>query len=190
MPSPIKILLWVILSLMLVACAREEPVEVVVEEEPEITKVDEAESLVVADGSFKCLSDMTKVRHFYVDNLLGDLDATVAVAESTDGGVYPPGSVVSLVPAEVMIKHPEGFNAATRDWEFFELDVSAEGSTIINRGFVDVINQFGGNCFACHVKAEPQYDLICERGHGCDDLPVTREQIVAIQSQDPRCEAG
>ena len=143
--------------------------------------------LIVDETTFKCLEDMTRVRHFFVDNLLDDLEATVAIAESTDGGIYPPGSVVQLVPGEVMIKHPTGFNAATRDWEFIELDVTAEGSSIRNRGFTDVINRFGGNCFGCHIKAEPKYDLICETDHGCDPLPVTREFIAGIQAEDPRC---
>lgn len=143
--------------------------------------------LTIDASSFVCLEEMTAIRHFFVDNLLGDLDATVAVAESTDGGVYPPGSVVQLVPTEVMVKHQPGWNAATRDWEFFELDVSAEGSSIRNRGFVDVVNKFGGNCFGCHIKAEPKYDLICELEHGCDAIPVTREMIAGIQSADPRC---
>lgn len=144
--------------------------------------------LTIDADTFKCLDDMTKVRHFFVDNLLGDLQSTLAIAESTEGGVYPPGSVVQLVPTEVMIKHGEGWNAATRDWEFFELDVSADGSSIRNRGFTDVVNRFGGNCFACHIKAEPQYDLICERDHGCDPIPITREVIAGIQSEDPRCD--
>ena len=78
--------------------------------------------ITVGDGNFRCMSEMTKVRHFYVDNLLGDIDATVAVASSTSGGDYPPGSVLQLVPTEVMIKQPPGFSPATRDWEFFELD--------------------------------------------------------------------
>lgn len=144
--------------------------------------------LVVDADTFHCLADMTRVRHFFVDNLLGDVEATRAVAESTEGGIYPPGSVVQLVPTEVMIKHRPGYNAATRDWEFFELDVSADGSSIRNRGFVDVVNKFGGNCFGCHIKAEPRFDLICERDHGCDEIPITREQIAAIQDADPRCQ--
>ena len=143
--------------------------------------------LSVDENDFKCLDSMTRVRHFFVDNLLGEMDATVAIANSTEGGIYPPGSVVQLVPTEVMVKHPPGWNAATRDWEFFELDVSAGGSSIRNRGFADVVNKFGGNCFACHIKAEPRFDFICELDHGCESIPVTREQIAAIQEQDPRC---
>jgi len=147
----------------------------------------EAQPLTIDAGSFGCLAEMTKIRHFFVDNLLGDLEATVAVAESPDGGVYPPGSVVQLVPTEVMVKHPSGYSAATRDWEFFELGVSAEGTSITTRGSVDVVNRFGGNCLDCHIQAEPQYDLICELDHGCDPIPVTREQIAAVQAADPRC---
>ncbi len=147
----------------------------------------ESNELTIEASDFKCLTEMTRVRHFFVDNLLGDLEATVAVAEKTDGARYPPGSVVQLVPTEVMVKHRPGWNAITRDWEFFELDVSAEGSSIRNRGFTDVVNKFGGNCFGCHIKAEPKFDLICEQDHGCDPIPITREMIADIQAQDPRC---
>lgn len=138
--------------------------------------------------TFQCIRDLTPVRGFYVDNLLGDVDATVAIAQSETGGVYPPGSVVQLVPTEVMIKREAGFNPATKDWEFFELDVSAEGTSIRGRGFADVVNRFGGNCFACHVKARPEWDLICETGHGCDPIPLTPVMLKAIQKTDPRCE--
>lgn len=165
------------------AVARDEAAE----PKPAIAEATEPAQLEIDESQFKCLDEMTPVRHFFVDNLLGDLDATVAVAQSTDGGVYPPGSVVQLVPTEVMIKHGPGWNAATRDWEFFELDVSADGSRIRNRGFVDVVNRFGGNCFACHIKAEPRFDLICEQDHGCDPIEITREQIAEIQRADPRC---
>ena len=82
--------------------------------------------------SFRCIRKMTPVRQFYVDNLRGNLDATLAVANSTTGGVYPPGSVIQLIPGEVMVKRDNGFNAATHDWEFFELDVSKDGTQIRN----------------------------------------------------------
>ncbi len=146
------------------------------------------QSLSISAETFDCIRDMTPVRGFYVDNLQGDLDATLAVANSPDGGVYPPGSVVQLVPGEVMVKHPEGFSPATKDWEFFELDVSPAGSSIRNRGFVDVVNRFGGNCFACHVQAKPQWDMICETDHGCEPIPLTRDVLLLLQKTDPRCE--
>jgi hypothetical protein len=58
--------------------------------------------------SFRCMTEMTKVRQFYVDNLLGNLDATLAIANSTTCGKYPPGSVIQLVPTEVMVKRETG----------------------------------------------------------------------------------
>ncbi len=146
----------------------------------------ETASLEISDTSFRCLTEMTKVRGFFVDNLMGDLDATIAIAEA-EQGVYPPGSVVQLVPGEVMVKHPKGFNAATKDWEFFELNVNENGSEIGKRGFVDVVNKFGGNCFACHIQARPEFDLICEQDHGCEPIALTRDMISLIQKTDPRC---
>src|SRR5262249_2944617 len=78
--------------------------------------------------SFRCITEMTHVRQFYVDNLLGNLEATLAVANSATGGTYPPGTVIQLVPTEVMVKRDKGFNPVTHDWEFFELDVSKDGT--------------------------------------------------------------
>jgi hypothetical protein len=86
-----------------------------------------------------------------------------------------------------MVKQQKGFSPVTNDWEFFELDVSKEGSKIRKRGFADVVNHFGGNCFACHVKARPEFDFVCELEHGCDPIPITRRMIAAIQKTDPRC---
>lgn len=150
---------------------------------------DSQKQLDVTEALFKCLTEMSKSSSgaFFVDNILGDVDATVAVANSETGGEYPPGSLVSLVPSEVMIKHQQGWNAATNDWEFFELTVSEAGSEIAVRGTTEVVNQFGGNCFGCHMLARPEWDLICGTGHGCAPLPIDRETIAAIQNSDPRC---
>jgi len=141
----------------------------------------------VTDTSFKCVTKMTKVRGFYVDNLLGHLDQTLAVANSPTGGTYPPGSVLQLVPTEVMVKQAQGTNAATHDWEFFELDVSPNGTKIRKRGYTDVVNRFGGNCFGCHVAAKPEWDLVCEESHGCAPIPITPAMFSALHTSDPRC---
>jgi hypothetical protein len=148
---------------------------------------DNAKQIEITDASFTCLTDMQKAGDFFIDNLLGNLEATLAVALSESGGKYPAGSVLSLIPSEVMVKHQEGWNPATNDWEFFELAVSAAGSTITSRGTTDVVNRFGGNCFGCHQLARPEWDLVCGTDHGCAPLPVTREQINGIQASDPRC---
>jgi hypothetical protein len=141
----------------------------------------------ITENSFRCVTQMTHVRHYYVDNLAGNLAGTVHAAESTTGEPYPVGSVLQLVPTEVMVKREKGYNAATHDWEFFELDISADGTKIRTRGFAEVVNRFGGNCFACHIKAQPQWDLICDNSHGCDPIPLTRAMTGALSRTDPRC---
>jgi hypothetical protein len=140
----------------------------------------------VDDNSFKCITDMTPVRHFYVDNLLGNVEGTVAVAKAGKGD-YPEGSVLQLMPNEVMIKQQKGFNPETHDWEFFFIDVDKNGSKIFTRGFAEVNNRLGLNCFACHSQAKPEFDLVCEQDHGCDPIPVTRAMFGALQRTDPRC---
>lgn len=145
------------------------------------------EPMKVDADSFRCIREMTPVRHFYVDNLLGNLEGTLAAANAPKGAIYPPGSVVQLVPSEVMVKREAGFSPATGDWEFFELDVSDKGSSVRARGFAEVNNRFGGNCFACHAPARQPWDFVCEEGHGCEAIPVTRKMIGALQRSDPRC---
>lgn len=143
--------------------------------------------LEITEASFGCIRDMKAVRGFYVGNLLGNVDATVAAANAPNGAVYPPGSIVQLVPGEAMVKHHAGYNAATKDWEFFELEPSAAGTKIRVRGATDVVNQFGGNCLSCHAQAEAKWDMICEQTHGCAPIPVTPVMARAIQNTDPRC---
>ena len=145
------------------------------------------EAMKVDADSFRCIREMTPVRHFYVDNLLGNLEGTLAAANAPKGAIYPPGSVVQLVPSEVMVKREAGFSPATGDWEFFELDVSDKGASVRARGFAEVNNRFGGNCFACHAPARQPWDFVCEEGHGCESIPVTRKMIGALQRSDPRC---
>jgi hypothetical protein len=147
-----------------------------------------AAPITISAGTFRCITQMTPVRGFYVDNLLGDLQGTLKVARSTNGGVYPAGSVVQLIPTEVMVKQPAGTNPATRDWEFFELDITEKGAASFRgRGFTNVVNRFGGNCLGCHVAARPEWDMICEQNHGCAPVPLTRAMIEALQRSDARC---
>jgi len=141
----------------------------------------------VNDSTFHCIRQMTPVRHFYVDNLRGNIAATLAAANNPKGAVYPEGSVVQLVPTEAMVKREKGFSSATGDWEFFELDVSKDGSRIRKRGFAEVNNRFGNNCFGCHAPARDPWDFICETGHGCTPLPFDHTMSGALQRSDPRC---
>jgi hypothetical protein len=143
--------------------------------------------VTVNESSFRCIRQMTPVRHFYVDNLLGNKEGTLAAANAPKGAIYPAGSVVQLVPTEAMVKRETGFSPATGDWEFFELDVSNSGSNILKRGFAEVNNRFGKNCFACHVPAREPWDFVCESGHGCEPIPIDHAMTGALQRSDPRC---
>ena len=152
-----------------------------------LTATQAATPVKVNDSTFRCMRKMTPVRHFYVDNLLGNLVGTLAAANAPKGAVYPAGSVVQLVPTEAMVKREGGFSPATGDWEFFELDVSATGTKIDKRGFAEVNNRFGKNCFACHAPARDPWDFICETNHGCEPIPIDHQMTGALQRSDPRC---
>lgn len=142
----------------------------------------------VDDNSFKCILNMQKVRHFYVDNLLGDIQGTVKVAQANKGE-YPVGSVLQLIPNEVMVKQPKGFSPVTKDWEFFFIDVDKNGQKIYKRGFAEVNNRLGLNCFTCHIKAREEHDFTCgeNSANGCDPLPLSQAMFGAMQRTDPRC---
>lgn len=149
-----------------------------------------APTVQVDASSFRCIRQMQPVRLFFVDNLLGNHAGTLAAANAPKGAIYPPGSVVQLVPTEAMVKREPGFSPATGDWEFFELQVSAQGSRIHTRGFAEVNNRFGKNCFGCHAPAREPWDFVCETGHGCDTIPIDHQMTGALQRSDPRCGAA
>jgi hypothetical protein len=151
----------------------------------------EAKKVEVTEASFKCLHEMTKVGDMYVDNLLGDLDATLAVAKSAAGGTYPPGSVVQLFPVEAMVKLEKGAHPSTNDWKFFTLDVSPEGHKITQEGFEEVKNPLG-TCISCHQQpSAPQADMICAAGNACPPVVFpginSEDLIPALQKMDQRC---
>jgi hypothetical protein len=144
--------------------------------------------ITVTAADFDCILNWQKVRGFRVKRIGGGaLAESLAVANNANGGNYPPGTVLQLVPTEAMVKREPGFSPATKDWEFFALNAQRSGTTITSRGTTNVINAFGGNCFNCHDKAQPQWDLVCEQSHGCDPLPISSATIQSIQNGDPRC---
>lgn len=145
------------------------------------------EDLDMQPEDFTCILGWDKVRKFRITNLLGHQAEALAVANDPAGGVYPVGTVIQLIPNEAMVKRAVGFAPENADWEFFALQTSGAGTTIMARGTTEVANGFGGNCFGCHAKAAPQWDRVCEDNHGCDPLPFTPEQIEMVQQGDPRC---
>ena len=90
-----------------------------------------------------------------------------------------------------MVKREKGASPATNDWEFFALDASKDGAKIKARGFAEMKSPLGGNCLTCHSKAKPQWDMTCEKGHGCAPIEVPGINIAlatsALQKTDPRC---
>jgi hypothetical protein len=154
------------------------------------TTTEVIEDLVMEASDFVNINEMTPVRGYFIDNRLGHLEEALAVAEDPEGGTYPVGTIIQLVPTEAMVKRAEGFSPATNDWEFFSLAVSPEGTEILERGGAEVINQFGGSCADCHLQADPQFDLVCEDTHGCDPLPIGDDLIRSVQMADPRPSAG
>ena len=126
------------------------------------------------------------MRGFFLSNDLGHLKEALAVADSKNGGHFPVGTIIQLVPGEAMVKRRPGFDPKAGDWEFFELDTSAKGTTIHQRGGAEIVNRFGGSCSECHGAADPKFDFICEKTHGCAPLPIGDAVIKSIQDHDPR----
>jgi hypothetical protein len=135
---------------------------------------------------FQCITKMTPVKHFFVDNLAGNLAGTVAVAQAGKGQ-FPEGTVLQLIPNEAMVKQQKGFSPGTGDWEFFALETDKNGTKIVSSGAEEVNNFLGLNCFECHKAARAEFDLLCEQDHGCAPLPLTRAMFHAVQQTDPRC---
>jgi hypothetical protein len=146
------------------------------------------EDLDMQASDFDCILDGTRVRQFFIKNPLGHLDEALAVADAANGGAYPVGTIIQLIPQEAMVKRAAGWNPTTNDWEFFALSVSGGTTEISARGVEDVENSFGGNCFQCHAQAEPQWDLVCEDTHGCEPLSISDQIIESLQNGDSRCD--
>jgi hypothetical protein len=140
----------------------------------------------VEASSFRCITKMTSVKHFFVDNLAGNLAGTVDIAQAGKGQ-FPEGTVLQLIPNEAMVKQQKGYSPGTNDWEFFALDTDHDGTKIVSSGAEEVNNFLGLNCFECHKAARAEFDLVCEQDHGCAPLPLTRPMFHAIQHTDPRC---
>jgi len=102
---------------------------------------------------------------------------------------FPKGTIIQLVPFEAMVKRGGGFNKEGRGWEFFRLEVSPEGTTIVQRGGPEVVNILTGNpssCQGCHADAK-KFDFVCEKSHGCVELGLPDIVFETLQNADPRC---
>lgn len=155
-----------------------------------------SEDLSPTASTFDCVRDpeWTEVGAALFKNVLGHTAEMLAVARSRDGGVYPVGTVVQILPTEASVKRRAGFSSESHDWEFYVLSVSDAGTTIVARGSdAGVVNPTnGGSCLKCHGQAALQWDLVCEdpdggATHGCGPLPFSGAELAALRSNDPRC---
>lgn len=147
-----------------------------------------ADDLVITARSFGCLLDLPKVRNTRIQNPDPDKlrEAIRIFTDSVPDKEYPTGTLLQLIPTEAMVKHERAAFPNTNGWEFFALKVSADGTTILDRGDKVLNTSLKKPCLDCHSPAA-KFDFVCEKRHGCATIPVTDLQIAALQSADPRC---
>jgi hypothetical protein len=147
-----------------------------------------ADDLVITEKSFGCLLDLPKVRNTRIQNPDPEKlrEAIRIFRDSVADREYPAGTVLQLIPTEAMIKHDRAAFPKTNGWEFFALKVSVDGTAIQDRGDKVLNTSLKKPCLECHSPAA-KFDFVCEKGHGCAPIPVTDQQIAAMQSADPRC---
>jgi len=146
-----------------------------------------AEDVTVSEKSLGCIRDGTKIRNTYIKNADPEKlkEAVRIFKNSVPDKEYPVGTFLQLLPGEVMVKHPRAKFPDTNGWEFFALELSAQGSKIKIRG--DKTTNFQGvPCMSCHQPAV-KFDFVCEKGHGCAPLPFDDKKLAEIQGTDPRC---
>ena len=149
----------------------------------------EEEDLDMRSEDFECVLNWDKVGKFRIENKLGHLEEALLAARSPTGGEFPTGTIIQIIPSEAMVKRKVGWNPVSNNWEFFRLRVSETGTRIIQRG-VDTRNPLHpAPCIQCHLQADPQWDMVCAEGHGCDLLPafIDEQLIENLQQTDPRC---
>jgi hypothetical protein len=147
-----------------------------------------ADDLVITEKSFGCVLDLPKVRNTRIQNPDPEKlkEATRIFKDSVPDKEYPTGTILQLIPTEAMVKHERAAFPETNGWEFFALKVSAEGTTILDRGDKVLNTSLKKPCLGCHSPAA-KFDFVCEKGHGCAPIPVTDQMIASIQAADPRC---
>jgi hypothetical protein len=147
-----------------------------------------ADDLVITEKSFGCVLDLPKVRNTRIQNPNPEKlrEAIRIFRDSVPDTDYPTGTILQLIPTEAMVKHDRAAFPKTHGWEFFALKVSADGTTIQDRGDNVINASLKKPCLSCHSPAA-KFDFVCEKRHGCAPIPVTDQQIAAMQAGDPRC---
>jgi len=147
-----------------------------------------ADDLAITEKTFGCLLDQPKVRNTRIQNPDPQKlkEAIQIFQSSVPDKEYPQGTILQLIPTEAMVKHDRAAFPNSNGWEFFALKVSADGTTILDRGDKVLNTSLKKPCLDCHSPGA-KFDFVCEKGHGCAPIPVTDQQIAAMQAADPRC---
>ena len=138
-------------------------------------------------ADFPNIKTLTLVGNHYVGNLLGHLDAALAVANSPDGGVYPVGTIIQLVPQEAMVKRARGMERGQP-----RLGVLLARHVADGHQDPDPRRDPGAQSLRPRlpVVSRPgrarNGTSVCEKDHGCDPIPLTDQLILALQQGDPR----
>ena len=146
------------------------------------------QELTVSEESFGCILDMPKVRNTRFKHADPEkLKEAMRIFRSSEPDKeYPVGTILQLVPFEAMVKHPHEKFPKSNGWEFFALEVSETGTTIIDRGDDNVLNVLlKAPCLSCHQPAA-KFDFVCEKGHGCAPLSIDDQTIAELQKADLR----
>ena len=147
-----------------------------------------ADDLAITEKSFGCVLNLPKVRNTRIQNPDPQKlkEAIQIFKDSVPNKEYPTGTILQLIPTEAMVKHDRAAFPNSNGWEFFALRVSADGTTIQDRGDKVINALLKKPCLDCHSPAA-KFDFVCEKGHGCAPIPLTDQQIAAMQAADPRC---
>ena len=147
-----------------------------------------ADDVVVTEKSFGCVLELPKVRNTRIQNPDPEKlqEAIRIFRDSVPNQDYPTGTILQLIPTEAMVKHDRAAFPKSNGWEFFALQVSAGGTKILDRGDKVLNTSLKKPCLSCHSPAA-KFDFVCEKGHGCAPIPVSDQQIAAMQAADPRC---
>ncbi len=147
-----------------------------------------ADDLVITAKSFGCVLDLPKVRNTRIQNPDPEKlkEAVRIFRDSVPDKQYPTGTILQLIPTEAMVKHDRAAFPNSNGWEFFALQVSADGTVILDRGDKVLNTSLKKPCLDCHSPGA-KFDFVCEKKHGCAPIPVTDQQIAAMQAADPRC---
>jgi len=147
-----------------------------------------ADDIAVSEQTFGCILDWPKIRNtrFKHADPVKLKEAMRLFRDSVPDKEYPVGTILQLVPFEAMVKHPREKFPNSNGWEFFALDVSADGTKIRDRGDKVVNLLLGAPCLSCHQPAA-KFDFVCEKGHGCAPLSIDDQKIGELQMADARC---